>query len=250
MRRIKATFSEQDARELGWEDEYKQFNRNFDALKKAIARVPGMERDLFAIAKGNSERRDTILERLAHIVRDLPQGWRDSLKKSQDGYKDAAKKLRPAVKAIEKIVHDPGCRIELWLLLLNPGVTVTINEEQDARVKSRVLYMLRTMRAYEEYALAMAKELGRYSRSQVQLRRRRDVSVLIRYVRQITDRNCDEEIARLLTDAHFAVGSTKKFSAAQIKKLRQRHIPEIEPKLPKLGSQLPSRLPAGDNSPS
>jgi hypothetical protein len=245
--RIRSAMTGENIQQLGWGGEYEQFNRRFDALKEAIARVPGIERDLFAIAKGDSERRDTILELLAHIVRDLPRSWRDSLKKSQDDYRNAAKKLRPAIKSIEKIVHDPGCPIEFWLLVLNPGVTVTVNEEQETRAKLRVLHMLRTMRAYEEYALAMAKEFGRYSRSQVQLMRRREIGILIRYVRRITGRNFDEEIARLLTDAHVAVGSKKKFSTDQIKKLRQRHIPEIEPKVPKLGSSAPSH---GDNSPS
>jgi hypothetical protein len=102
------------------------------------------------------------------------------------------------------------------------------------------MQMLRAMCAYEQYALSMATEFGRFSRSQAQLNRRREIGVLVRYVRQKTGRNCDEEIARLLTDAHVAVGSKKTFRADQVKKLRQRHVPEIKPKVPQLGSPPPS----------
>lgn len=238
--RIRATITGEEIRQLGWGDEYEQFNRNFDALKKAIARVPGIERDLFAIAKGDSECRDTILERLAHTVRDLPEGWRQSLKREQDEYRNAANKLRLAVKSVERTLRYPDGLGELWLLILNPGVTVTIDKAQGARVRSQVLRMVRLMRAYEDYALAMAKQFGRFSRSQVQLNRRRDIVVLMKYVRLKTGRNCDEEIARLLTDAHVAVGSKKKFSADQVKKLRQRHVPQIKSEVPKLGSPPPS----------
>lgn len=233
--RIKATLSKQDIRQLGWDEEYQQFNRAFDALKEAIARVHGIERDLFAIAKGDREFRDTILECLARIVRDIPQSWRESLKGEQDDFRNAANKLRLAVKSVERTLRYPDGLGELWLLILNPGVTVEIDKAKKAQVRSQVLHMVRLMRAYEEYALAMAKQLGRFSRSQVQLSRRRDIGVLVKYVRQKTGRNYDEEIARLLTDAHVAVGSKKKFSSDQVKKLRQRHLPEIKPKVPKLG---------------
>ena len=227
--KISSRITVEDIRKLGWEEDYKTFNRSVDALKKRIASVRGIERDLYSVAEGDAGKRDAILELLAELVRDLPHNWRGALRKNQSTYRNAANELHSAINAVEKAASIP-VELNEWLLaILNPGVTITVDELQKQRVKKQISRMLRLMRAHEEYALALAKQLGSFSRTQAQLIRRRDLARLMWYVRQITGKNCDDVIARLATDAHVAIGSKKRFSADQIKKLRQRHPDSLRP---------------------
>ena len=49
---------------------------------------------------------------------------------------------------------------------------------------------------------------------------------LLLYVHSTTKKNFDLQIAWLLSNAHRVAGKNKSFTAEQIKKFRQRHLPE------------------------
>jgi phage FluMu protein gp41 len=102
--------------------------------------------------------------------------------------------------------------------------------------------VLRGMRAYEKYALDIAKLFGEIRRKQAQLIRMENVGRLMAYIQHITGRNYDDELARLITNAHEVVGSKKQFSADQLKKLRQRHFPKPQAKMPSFLEALAEQL--------
>jgi hypothetical protein len=102
--------------------------------------------------------------------------------------------------------------------------------------------VLRGMRAYEKYALDIAKLFGEIRRKQAQLIRMENIGVLAAYIQHVTGRNYDDELARLITNAHEVVGSKKQFSADQLKKLRQRHIPKPQAETTSFLEALAERL--------
>lgn len=211
--------TEEDIRRLGWEKEYQEWSREFEALKKKIAKIPG--NDLYTLKKANAAP-DLILEALTGIVWDLPMDWREKMKRNQAKLVHAADAVGSAAEAVEKVSKDPACYPGFWMLALNRHSTFG-QLKQQMFVPSK---MLRGMRAYEKYALDIAKLFGEILRKQAQLIRVEKIGSLLAYIQHVTGRNYDDELARLITDAHEAVGSKKQFSATQLKKLRQRHIPK------------------------
>jgi hypothetical protein len=102
--------------------------------------------------------------------------------------------------------------------------------------------VLRGMRAYEKYVRDIAKLFSEILRKQAQLIRMGEIGGLVAYIQHVTGRNYDDELARLITNAHEVVGSKKQFSAEQLKKLRQRHIPKPQAETPSFLEALERQL--------
>jgi hypothetical protein len=216
--------TEEDFRKLGWEKDYREFEQKFDELKGKIAKTSGAKKDLWTLKEDGADP-DLILEQLTHIIWDLPMACRKDMERHQDKLARTAKALHYAAEAVERVSRDPSCYPGSWMAVLNRHAAWSEVKRQ-MFVPSR---MLRGMRAYEKYALDIAKMFGEIRRKQAQLIRMEKIGSLVAYIRHATGRNHDDELARLITDAHEAAGSKRQFSADQLKKLRQRHIPKRVP---------------------
>ena len=209
-------------RQLGWEKSYKEFEREFEKLKREISKVYSIQIDLQTLKKAHAAP-ELILELLTHIVWEPSKPWRKEMKRSQSTILSAANTLHLAIGAVTGVSKDLSCYPGYWMAVLNKYASVEELKRQ-VFVPSK---MIRQMKAYEEYARQIARLFGRIVRKQAQLGRMEDLGRLVAYVRHTTGRNFDNELARLLTDAHEVAGIKKQFSAQQIKKFRQRHIPNV-----------------------
>jgi hypothetical protein len=82
------------------------------------------------------------------------------------------------------------------------------------------------MRAFAERTRKRAQAMGSISRWLSISGRTNGVRHLLKYVYVTTHKNFDFQIAFLLSDAHEVAGKKRVFTADQIKKLRQRYLPE------------------------
>ena len=213
--------SEEDIRKCGWGDEYQEFQRKFDGLKRRIAKCPGIQRDLSTLKSANADP-NVVLECLTNVVWNHAQEWRSDMRRQQTKMSRAAAMLRSTVETVESISKAPDCHPGYWMAILNRHSSLA-DLSQQMFVPSIVV---NGMRAYEKYCRSVANMFGEILRKQAQLRRVEDLGILTSYVRHTTGSSFDAELARLLTDAYESIGLRKQFSADQLKKFRQRHLPK------------------------
>jgi hypothetical protein len=199
--------------------EYKDWSRNFENLKRAIARKVS-PRDMQPLLKAGAKE-DKLLTLLAFVVNDS-KGVSSSLMKKRRILAALANELISVTQRATWIVKDPSFDGRFWLAV--EGCLSWDFVPQAGVIETNVL---KSMRALALLIRQRGEALGKQSRLLKRHVRTRGALSLIAYVRAVTKESFDTEIAYLLTAAHRATNQNKAFTADQIKKVRQRHLPTV-----------------------
>jgi hypothetical protein len=210
---------EVQAAELSPPPAFEQEERTLRELEKKILAVPSIERDLKKITTTADERAQ-ILRLLALAVFDDKMAWRREVKQQQGMLRSVARRLRVAAADFEEVTRDPRAGPDFWLALLGMMKWDQVSWPPEKGSKSFVGALLRNAAKGTE---GQASALGRVLRKGALFSQRVPILALSHCSHRFTGHYHDNEVARLMTDAHAAIGMTEDFSAAQVKKLRQRY---------------------------
>lgn len=194
--------------------------RELKNLEGKILKIPLVERRLNRLAKAGADRKQ-VLQLLALAVFGDPEHWRRVVKQKRDALKSLARRLRRVTEDAELLAQDPLFGAQFWLALLGMMRWEEVQWPAKSDPKAPFGNMMRNLAKHAENK---ATNLGEVLREGAMHERNGAIVALSHYIRQTTGRYHDDQVARLLTDAHDAVDVTKDFNAPQIKKSRQRHL--------------------------
>jgi hypothetical protein len=201
---------------------FEEWCRDFEKLKRAIERHVS-PRDIRPLLKAGVAN-DQILEWLAWVVYDSNQALSELMAKRRS-LRSLAAQLITVVEHATRLVNDPQCDGRFWLAL-ESGLS------WDLVPKAGVIEapVLERMRALAHLIKDRGDALGQLSRQLKKDHRIQGMRDLLAYISVSTkgnNRNFDTEIAYLLASAFKAAGKDRRFTADQVKKFRQRHLPNL-----------------------
>jgi hypothetical protein len=194
---------------------FEEWNRDFEKNKRKVQRRVS-PRDIQPLLKAGAKE-DRLLTLLAFIVNDSK--GEGGLMAKRRSLTKLADELVTVTEHARLIVNDPCCDGRLWLAL-HCGLPWDLTTQAGV-IEAPVL---ERMKALAELVKQRGDALGVLSRQVKKTLRNRGLFDLLRYVWLQTCRNFDREIAWLLIAAHEALGQDRIFTAAKIKKFRQRHL--------------------------
>jgi hypothetical protein len=201
---------------------FEEWSRDFEKLKRAIERQIS-PRDIRPLVKAGAAA-DKILERLTFVVYDSNQSLSELMSKRKS-LRSLAAQLDAVINHATRLVNDPQCDGRFWLAL-ESGLSWDLVPKAGV-IEARVL---ERMRALAKLIRNRGDALGQLSRQLKKNQRIQGIRNLLAYIWVSTkgnNGNFDTEVAYLLGSAFKAVGKQKHFTADQIKKFRQRHLPNL-----------------------
>jgi hypothetical protein len=198
---------------------FRDWNRDFDRLVKTLRRRLS-PRDLQPLLKAGAEE-DRLLSLLALAVIGTDNSFLAKLMTKRRDLESLASQLATVTNHATRIVNDPAYDGRFWLAL--DGVLSWDLVPKAGAIEAPTLAR---MRALGRLVRSRGKALGALSRKLKTINRNTATRDLLAYVWLSTGQpsRFDAEIAWLLTTAHKSAGREKDFTAAQIKKFRQRHL--------------------------
>ena len=195
-----------------------EWNREFDELKRRIGRKAD-KTHLTALRRAGANE-ELLLELLTMSVHDTGGASR-LMRRSRENLASLVDQLVTVTNFAERVANDPKCDGRFWLALL---CELPWNQvPKPGRLEAATL---KRMRDFAEMFRGRAAAMGAMSRTVTRINGTMGRRRLLMSVHSITNKNFDREIAWLLSDAYEAAGRHERFSAEQIKKFRQRHLPE------------------------
>ena len=216
-------FSQASIEALRQTSMFAEWNREFEKLKGAISRRLS-PRDVLPLLKAGATN-DKLLEWLAFVVYDSNHSILPRLMAKRRSLRRVAAQLGSVIEHAARLANDPECDGRFWLAM-ESGLS------WDLVPKAGLIEtpVLERMRALAELFKARGDAMGQLSRRLRRGHRVRGMRDLLAYIWLSTKGrggNFDVEIAYLLIAAFKAVGKNKTFTADQIKKFRQRHLPNL-----------------------
>ncbi len=200
--------------------EFEHEEHKLKKIERRILKISGVQRDLDKLAKAGADRTQ-VLRLLGLAVFDHEMDWRLLVRQKRDALKRLAKQLRTVTDDAERLAEDPLSGAHFWLALLGMIKWDEVQWPVKSAPEAPFGSMMRRLAKNSE---SKARVLARVLRQGTYHQRRIAAVALSYYIRTKTGHDYDDEVARLLTDAHEAIGITKQFSAPQLKKSRQRHM--------------------------
>jgi hypothetical protein len=202
---------------------FEEWSRDFEKLKRAIGRQVS-PRDIRPLLKAGAVN-DQILEWLAWVVYDSNNYPLSQLMAKRRSLRSLAAQLATVIEHATRLVNDPECDGRFWLAL-ESGLS------WDLVPKAGVIEapVLERMRALAQLIKDRGDALGQLSRQLKRDHRVQGMRNLLAYIwvsTQGNNGNFDTEIAYLLASAFKAAGKQRSFTADQVKKFRQRHLPNL-----------------------
>jgi hypothetical protein len=199
---------------------FEKFERELKEIEKRILKVSGIQPDLNTLAKAGADKK-RVLEILALAVFDQNTDWPRVIERKREALRRLAQQLRTVTIEAEQLAEDPLCGGLFWLALCG---LIGWDEVKWPTKKSPNSTFGRMMRMLAKHEEDLARQLGEIARKAAFHNRRSAIAALIYYIRESTGRNDDDVVARLLTDAHEAVGLSRQFSADSLAQVRKRHL--------------------------
>lgn len=216
-------------------------NRRFDLerIEKRILGVNGADEDLRKLARARMDRK-RMLRLLALQVRSRAdeQSWCSLVRKNNEELRRVADELVDVANHVERISHDPSFDLRVLVnsmrtaceqfLLAEIGTLVDLSRSSDPQPgRSSPEFAVKEMHSLAALYRKRAERFGELLRIAPRGHRNFFLLELLYQIYRASGENHDDVVARLLKDAHQAVGSPKKFSADQIKKFRQRYLTPV-----------------------
>lgn len=154
---------------------------------------------------------------LAAAVVPHPPAYRNAMLRRQDKWKSLARRLKTDANRAERLATGHFSYFEAYALSLDDSFRDAKHEAPQT--------LFRAMRAYADFAHHQARLLGAFLRKMGEVEKRNVGAMnLLIYVQAATGKLCENELARLLTEAHELAGSKTTFSAGQLRKVWERHV--------------------------
>jgi hypothetical protein len=199
------------------------FQNELAALKQKILRMPGATSDIAKIEKAGEDR-NALLQLLALAVMPDPVlAQRDIMRGRQKALRSMAGRMRTLAKDAEAMALDPENDPKFWAAIWSRDEQDLVTVLSAARDEP-LLGLFEGMHRHAKNAENRARAIGMYLRRNAPIERRLGAVLLVQHVHQRTGKLCENELARLLTDASEAAGHKKNFSAYQLRKIFQRYI--------------------------
>jgi len=142
------------------------------------------------------------------------------IRKQKKSLEGLAAQMEAVARHADRVLASRLSYAGFWLALLGD------NDDYQGTAGQHNNPLPKQMRAFAEHLRTEIRHFGWLPR-RVQAHRKMYLSSLLLYICETTGESFDQEIAFLLTDAFEANGKSRAFSAEQIKKYRQRHIPRL-----------------------
>jgi hypothetical protein len=196
---------------------------NFAETKEKIEAFPNVRNCLDELRQAGADP-DIVLSGIVLMYPGAVPSTKRQLKAVSTRLTRMANRLERISREVEGIVSDPLTHSAFWkAVLLETGTDFTETEKSwgDAR------YRCNAFKLFVNFFRAEAKALREIIRVYESARRSDSLGPVLRYVKQTTGQYHDERMADLLQAAHDALGVEACFSAEQLRKLRQRKLPDV-----------------------
>ena len=212
------------ARELDF-PELDAWREPFEAIKKKIQRAPVVSDRLKKLKKAGADPLK-ILAGLAFVVsNEQDKSITRFFKSRQRHFVVLANRLRRDSDEIKNTLLNPYNSSRVMKILFFPEIfTDFVGPEELQKISSAVSNRMELILGMLEME---ANTFGRLKRKYQSLRRTDYLRGLLRYVKESTGQFQDEIMADLLQAAHEALDMDVRFSAWQLRKLRQRKLPDV-----------------------
>ena len=195
-----------------------EFARQWQDIEQQIAKTG--RRDLGVLVKAGIGRK-TLLCLLSLAALSGEKEWRAVARRKIAALRSLGGQLDTVARHAERMALDSLCYAKTW------GDLISASLEFDpffAIYQPIPVGLFRSIREHANGVRAQAHDLGRSLRRAGVKERRRVVLLLLYRIARSTRRDCDPELARLLTDAFEAAGRPKHFSADRLRKYRDRYV--------------------------
>ena len=201
--------------------EYREWQKNMKAVERKILGSPAFKDKLYLLerieAKGASRVR--LARILALIVsEDSFDSVYHLMAKKRDELNRLSGALEKVAEVTERVLSDPFCYSDSWFTLL-------LDSSSKFPDSDKYRFSLPgNMKMHARATKVEARKIGIVMRLSRRSRRRKGIVALLGYVQTTTKASFDAELVQLLTIAGDAVGVKRRYTVAQMRKIRERHV--------------------------